>query len=414
MGGAFALSDLARSVIGFATGLIVARGLGRQGFGEWALAMAWASTLTVVFDLGFGVLLVREAAQRTGEAHTLAAAAMGARLLLFLPVAGILLLGRGSVLIGFQGPAALPATIALAAAGLAYGSLAPVFRARPRSLVAILVVESGGAALQCAAALGVVVRGGGVLALLIVGTGVQIVQLTAAWMLWRMVVSRSRLRWPGAVAALRLLRAAVPFAMSGMVANAQARLAPLLLGGLAGVGEVATFGAAWRIGSVARILPQAGLSAALPVLSGEMGGGQPGPLRRRLDVSFAWFGIVAAAGLAALAAPIIDVAYGRAFAPAATALVWVAAGLPPWLANSSCKVFLYASGRETIALGWSAAALAIQTAGCLLLIPRFGGAGAAAALAIGEAAVWLPLRRAGRTRADAEYGRAAQGAASVS
>ena len=414
MAGAFAVSDLARGVIGFATGLIVGRGLGRQGFGEWALAMAWASTLTVLLDLGYGVLLIRETAQREGDAHSLAAAAMGARLLLLLPVAALLLVAGRTFHIGFQASALLPATIALAAAGLAYGSLAPVFRARPRSLAAILAIETAGAALQCAGAVWVVTRDWGVLALLIVSTGVQVLQLLAACAVWPAVVSPHRIRWPGFHAALDLLRAACPFALSGIVANLQARLAPLLLGGLAGVGEVASFGAAWRIGAVARILPQAGLSAALPVLSGEVRVGRPGPLRTRLDAAFGWFGVAAAIALALLAGPIIKLAYGRAFAPAAQTLVWIAAGLPAWLANSSCKVFLYASGRETVALRWSATALALQTAGCVLLIPIFGASGAAAALTVGEAAVWLPLRRAGRAGPATTYVPGAQDAASVS
>lgn len=414
MGGAFAASDLARSVIGFATGLIIGRGLGRQGFGEWALAMAWASALTVLFDLGFGVLLVRETAQRESEAHRLAAAAMGARLLLFLPVGAGLLLASRSLHIGFQAPALLPAVLALAAAGLAYGSLAPVFRARPRSLAAILCIETAGATLQCGGALWVITRREGVLALLVVSTGVQLVQLLAAGAVWGTVVSPQRIRWPGLGATLRLLRAACPFALSGIVANVQGRVAPLLLGGMSGVTEVASFGAAWRIGAVARILPQAGLSAALPVLSGEVRGGRPGPLRARLDASLTWFGVAAAGGVALLAGPIINVTYGRAFAPATPTLIWVAAGLLPWLANSSCKVYLYASGRETTALRWSATALALQTAGCVVLIPIFGAAGAAAALAVGEATVWLPLRRAGRAGADGAYVAGAHRAASVS
>ena len=88
--------------------------------------------------------------------------------------------------------------------------------------------------------------------------------------------------------------------------------------------------------------------------------------------------------------------YGPAFAAAAWPLAVAGLGLVPALVNSSREVFLYATGREREALRWGAVALAVQTAGCALLIPAFGASGAMAALAAGEAAVWLPLRVAAR------------------
>ena len=72
--------------------------------------------------------------------------------------------------------------------------------------------------------------------------------------------------------------------------------------------------------------------------------------------------------------------------------MWVAIGLWPFLVNSGRKVGLYASGRERDAVLWSAVALAIQVVACAILIPRYGAAGAAFAMAAGEIAVWWPLR----------------------
>jgi O-antigen/teichoic acid export membrane protein len=73
--------------------------------------------------------------------------------------------------------------------------------------------------------------------------------------------------------------------------------------------------------------------------------------------------------------------------------VWIGVGLVPTLVNSGRKVYLYASGLEGAAVKWSAVALALQAAGCALLIPSLGAAGAAAALAFGEAVVWWPLHK---------------------
>ena len=49
-------------------------------------------------------------------------------------------------------------------------------------------------------------------------------------------------------------------------------------------------------------------------------------------------------------------------------------------------------------LRWTTVALAIQVVLAAALIPVFGAAGAAASVAIGEAAIWWPLQRANPER----------------
>jgi len=69
-----------------------------------------------------------------------------------------------------------------------------------------------------------------------------------------------------------------------------------------------------------------------------------------------------------------------------------------WLASGR-QIALYAAGEEALVVRWTAVALIVQVASAVLMIPMMGGAGAAISVAIGDAAVWLPLRRAGTTRA---------------
>jgi O-antigen/teichoic acid export membrane protein len=95
---------------------------------------------------------------------------------------------------------------------------------------------------------------------------------------------------------------------------------------------------------------------------------------------------------------ILRLTYGGSFASAAPALAWIGVGLVPSLVNNARKVYLYASGRERAAVQWTAVSLGVQALGSLALIPSFGASGAASAMAIGEAAVWWPLRAAVRTR----------------
>ena len=394
MGAALAASSVARGGIQFVTSLVIARALGRDGFGIWTLAAAAASALTAACDLGFGVLLTRDAARSDGRIGRLLADALAARFALFIPVAWLAYSGLLTSWTGAIQPDMLHAAVILAATGLAYGTIASVCRAAPRPLVSILSIETVGALLQCAGVTLLVLRGAGISALLYLANAVLAVQSAAALVVWRRIAPLDRMTWPSAQSTLAALRRAVPFALTGLIANAQARLGPLVLGGLAGTGEVALFGVATRLAGVARRLPASAFGAALPVFSQEAGAGRAASVRAQFAGAVRWFAVAAAVVLAAGASSIVRITYGSQFAAATAPLVFAALGLVPTLVNSSRKVYLLASGREGVVLRWSAATLAIQIAGCLLLIPRFGAAGAMAALAFGEATIWLPLRLA--------------------
>jgi O-antigen/teichoic acid export membrane protein len=400
MSAAFAVSNLMRSALGFVTSLVVARGLGRDGFGGWTFCMAWAAALTTVFDLGISELLTRDTAR--GDHHTgrLLTDALVTRLVLFVPAGVVVYVAAPRLGLGLESPATLRIAVWLAAAGLAYGCVAAVFRAWPHRLIAILVIETGGAGAQCLGAVWIAHRGGGIAKFLLLATAVQVVQLVLALVLWWVLVSRpdndadDAINWPSWHSTASLLRRAFPFAMLGLVANAQTRMAPLLLGYLSIPAEIASFGVATRLASLATLLPYAGFTAALPVFSHEAGRGNSEGVRSRFEGVLRGFTFAAAAVLVVCAAPIVRMTYGARFAAAASPLVWMGVGLVPSLANSGHKVYLYATGRERIALRWSAVALVVQAIGCALLVPRFGAPGAAVGLAIGEAAVWLPLRMA--------------------
>jgi len=396
MTAAFAASDLVRGGIGFVTSLIVARGFGRDAFGQWTLCMAWASMLTVLFDLGFGVLLTREAA-RGDRVGSLVVGGLIARFVLFAPVA-IVVAWAGATRAGTNGVVTqnLDAVLALAAAGIAYGCVAAVYRASPGALVGMLAVETVGALALGAGAATLIVRGGGTVAdLLRLAAAVQAAQLAAALAAWRLVAPGDRLERPALARGWRFVKRAFPFAIAGIVANAQARVGPILLGLLGTPGDVASLGVALRLEGIARRLPSAAFGAALPVFSQELERGRDTSLRVQFDGTLRAFTLVAAAALAVGAGPIVSFTYGASYATAALPLALAGIGLVPSLINAGRKVYLYAAGREMMVLRWSAVALVVQAVGCAALIPRFGAAGAIGALVAAESAIWLPLRRAG-------------------
>jgi O-antigen/teichoic acid export membrane protein len=396
MSAAFATSNLARTAIAFATSLVVARPLGIDDFGRWTLCTAWAAALTTVVDFGFGVLLTRDAARDDPAIGREVAVAFIARLAALLPIALLFLLAPSTLSSDSATAAGLRVVPLIAVAGAAYGCLAPVFRASPRALVVALGIETTGALVQWAGAWWLVETGGRLVELLMLAALVQTVQFIAAVALWwRIRIGRPAIEWPSPSVIARTLRDAWPFAAAGLLANAQLRLAPLLLGFLASPATVAAFGVASRLGGVVRMVPQAAFAGALPVLSHEARYGASEVVRVRFERTLLAF-VIAAAGVVVLfAAPIVSLTYGDAFAAAVVPLVWTGIGLVPALVNSGRKVYLYATGHEGVAVRWSAVTLALQASSCVALIPAFGAAGAAAGLALGETLVWAPLRKAG-------------------
>jgi O-antigen/teichoic acid export membrane protein len=392
MSAAFATSNFARMAISFATSLVVGRALGVDDFGRWTLCIAWASLLTSVADFGFGILLTREAAANDPGTGRAVAVALVVRVGALLPVALLFVLMPSLLASDTTTAEGFRIVPPIAIAGAAYGCLAAVFRAWPRTLAAALGIETAGALGQWAISWWLVGSGYRVIALLVVAASVQGVQLVAAIVLWFRIASpRTLLEWPSPAIIRRTLREAWPFAAAGIIANVQGRLAPVLLGFLASPAALAAFGAASRIGGLARILPQAAFAGALPVLSYEARLGTSESVRARFDRTLLAFAVAAASAIALLAAPLVSWTYGKGFAAAVAPLVWTGIGLIPTLVNSGRKVYLYASGLERAAVKWGGVALALQAAACASLIPAFGASGAAVALAFGEAAVSWPL-----------------------
>ena len=407
---AFLGSNIARAAIGFGLSFALARGLGAERFGRWILCTAWASTLTVVVDLGFGVLLTRDGARQDAEPGRLLSGALILRLALAVPLGAMLYAGAGYLSPDAETIAGLRAAALLGTAGAAYGCFGALFRSQPRWLTAVLGIETGWLALQLAGAWWIVHTGPGeaggskgsagadakIVMLLTLAVVVQLAQIVTAIVCWRRVFGdRGRLRLPSPGALAALVRRALPFAASGIVANVQTRVGPLMLGYLSTQSELGLFGAASRFGSVARLAPQAVFAGALPVLSHEHGRDRASAERLFHAFDRILLGVSAAiaVGCALLAGPVLQLVYGPSFVRAAPALLWVSVGLIPLLSNSGRKVFLYASGGEALVVRWSAVGLIVQACLGAMLIPALGSTGAAVGVAAGEAVIWWPLRR---------------------
>ncbi len=395
---AFVCSNLARAAIGLALALVLGRGLGAARFGAWVLCTAWASTVTVVADLGFGVLLTRDGARDESDPAALLAGALVLRLMCAVPLAAGLAIAAPWLSADADVVAGVRIAAVLGVAGAGYGCFGALLRSQPRWIATVLAIETACLALQVPASWWIVSAGRGVGSLLELATVVQLAQIGSALAMWPFVFGAGRRSGASGPrqSFTRLLRRALPFAASGLVANLQARVGPLMLGALGTPVDVGWFGAASRVGRAIKLAPQAVLGGALPVLAGEYGRDRAVAARvsRTIERGLEAASTAGVVVCAAAAPFLMRAIFGAPFAGAAPTLIWIAAGIVPALGNSARRVFLYAAGEEAVALRWSAAALALQAIGGGALIPAFGSSGAALALAIGEAAVWWPLRRA--------------------
>jgi O-antigen/teichoic acid export membrane protein len=374
------------------------------------LCTAWASTLTVAVDLGFGVLLTRDAARPDTEAGRLLIGALALRLALAVPLAALFYTGAHYLSSDAETLAGLRMASILGTAGAVYGCFGALFRSQPRWLPTVLAVETAWLAIQLGGAWWLVAgadwagraEGAGAVrpdigSLMTLAVLVQLAQIVTAVVCWRAVFGdRGRLQLPSPHDLVALGRRALPFAASGIVANLQTRVGPLMLGYLSTASELGLFAVASRFGSVARLAPQAIFAGALPVLSHEHGRNRASAERvfHVFDSVLLGASAAFAIGCALLAAPVLRIVYGAPFALAAPALRWVGLGLIPLLSNSGRKVFLYASGGEALVVRWSTIGLIVQLVVGALLIPTLGSVGAAVSVAASEAAIWWPLRRA--------------------
>ena len=393
---AFIYSNLARAVIGFALTLVLGRGLGAARFGGWVLCTTWAATLTFTADLGFGVLLTRDGARRDARPPLLLSASLLLRLALALPLAVVLSAAAPALTSDPELVRGLRIGSLLGVAGAAYGCFGALLRSQPTWLPRVLGIETGWLAAQIALSWWIVHRGGGIVSLLVAAIGIQAAQMASALALWRPIFGGGlTAEWRDVRAALGpTLRRALPFAASGIVANLQLRVAPLMLGYFAAPVELAWFTAASRVGRVARLAPQAVFAGALPVLSHEYARdrGEARRVSRTLDRALAAAAAGGALAAVLFASPLMRAIFGDSFEPAARPLMWVAIGLLPALSNSSRKIFLYAAGAESVVLRWSAIAVALEVVTGAALIPPLGSVGAAISIALGEAAIVMPLR----------------------
>lgn len=224
----------------------------------------------------------------------------------------------------------------------------------------------------------------------------------------RSVGQRPRIR-PDRATARSLLREAAPVGGGQWVWILTQYLPIFALSAWSGADAVGYFGAAHRVvfglGSFIFLYFFA-LYPSLVIATHD----QPGDFEPVLSVSIsgtAWVGGFTAVVGTLLAHPVSRLAFGPEFGPTAALLALLVWSLPLQLISGHARFTLIAAGHPGAHLWTQAAGFAAGLVACAVLVPRFEGTGAAAALLLSTLVVWLSAEQAVRRQVAAMPGLAA-------
>jgi O-antigen/teichoic acid export membrane protein len=181
----------------------------------------------------------------------------------------------------------------------------------------------------------------------------------------------------------------------GILGSLYARADSLLLLSLRGSVEAGFYSLAYRFYEAGLLLSNALAVALLPRLAREEA---PAHRARRLLGAYLALPLGMAIGMALLAEPLIRLPFGLRYLPAVPMLRWLGLSwIPAFLSSLGATVWISAgrSGRLLIVFAMGAA---LNLSWNLILIPRWGGVGAAIAMLVSTAAMALAFLPSLRSR----------------
>jgi O-antigen/teichoic acid export membrane protein len=366
--------------------VVMARELGREGFGAFMFALALTGALLIGSGFGTDDLTAREVARDPSSAGRYLADAATLKVVSSLGLIGVAVL---VVAVGGYPRDVRLATFVIGV-GVAVEVLAKtwyaVFQALERlELVALsLVLQRTSTA---AVGVGALAAGAGLVEVAFVYAGGALVGLLAAELFMRRLGVRRRAidaaRWPG------LLRAGVPIGVAGLLFVWLLRLDVTILSLIAGSAEVGLYAAALRLVEGTQFIAWSFSAAMLPWLA------RTRPLVRARGFELALKVITAVLlpvglGLALFARPIVDLVYGQGYEGSV---------LPLELLGAMSALYGVQSLASTTFIALDAAwafgrllvpVIVVNVALNLILIPRHGAVGAAVA-AVSSSAVLAAL-----------------------
>lgn len=386
--------NLAALVASFGFVVLAARRLGAESFGEYTVAAALASYVTLAASFGLDWVIIRDLVRERTRAGEVLTTTLLARFALWLTgtlvIAAVLwLLHTDMRTLAVFGLLALGGLfIVLGNCGAALLSSREVFV--PRVLIEVsasfLRVGCGYYALR---------SGAGVVG---VAGAVAFSSFLGAALLLFVSLRRERIRLQptGMVRIRELVRGGTPFALAGLLFILYFRMNVVLLSAFRGHAEAGLYGAAFKAVDAWVFVPGSLMTASYPVLARLVVQDRDRFRRmsRFLMRALLVLALPAAAVLAPRAEAIMGMVFGPGFLAAGPALSLLCFLLPLVSLNYVLGTALFASGRAATVLVSEGIGLALAVLLGILLVPRFGITGAGVAAVFMEVGVVASNARA--------------------
>lgn len=362
--------------------LVVARTLGPEKFGVYALLFALTEFLAVASGSGYADYLTREAAKNEPLGWGLASQLASLRIAIVVPIAAIE--------IGILHAMHYPRTVLI---GTAWMALAVVPRSASEAVQGVLrgVCRFGGYLLIDVALGGSLVAGGVYLALRHGGLRAAIVSeilaagaagITGLVLAWKYRTTHQIL-----VPRSSLFKTSAVFNVYSLVGSFYDRFDVVLLSKLVGDYATGIYAVAYRALSMTQIVGYGVLYSLLPGLSRDAWSKDG---RRRLEratvlLLCAGFGVVLATTV--FAGPAVRLLLGDRYAESAGALKILVWAVILRYINCALNIALIAAGRERVLVTTSLVCLALNFIGNLVFIPRYSWRAAAVMTTVTELAL---------------------------
>ena len=362
--------------------VVVARVLGPERFGVYALLLAMVEMLAVASGSGYIDYLTREAAKDERLGWGLAAQLTWLRAAYAIPFTGA---GLGILwLCGYPrlvliGTACMSLT--LIPRSLSEG-IQGVLRGTGRQ-VAFFIVELAFALTLATSAFILLVRGGGLAAAVVTELAAVVLAAVAALAFALKFRTKQRLRLEGS----QLLKTSAIFNVYTFVANLYDRLDVILLSKLAGDYATGVYSVAYRPIATFQLLPYGVLNSLLPSLArGNFGQAEKERLEKAMGLllSVAFVIVLATMVFADVFVPLI---LGTRFAESSAALKILIWAVVMRYLNFALNTRLLVGGQERVFVVTSLVCLAVNVIGNLIFIPMFSWRAAAVLTIVTELAL---------------------------
>lgn len=363
--------------------VFLARLVGAEGYGILSYALSLAALVSAFTDLGISGVITREGSRHHGDQMRYLATGVAAKTGLVI-VAGIVLGVWG--LLGAPNAYLIPLVILVVAFDGVRDLATALFRAQEKMELEAYVQLTTNIAIAAIALTTALVFGSPAWILAGYGAGCALGAAAALWPL-RKSLGTLKSRYDNTLVR-NLVKSSWTFGVVGLVGSIMLNTDAIMLALFRPAAEVGFYAAAQRIVQLAYILPLPIASALFPTISRIV----DDKLRFKnvVEGSSRFLLIIGTGGAIALLAAsgaTIRLLYGEDYAPAAESLAVMSLTLIPSFVVASLGNALFALRKEKALIGYAVIAAGANILGNLLLIPRFGAPGSAAATLIAQIAL---------------------------